>query len=735
MAKAWKDVIASPQYQALAPEQKAQAQEQYFNEVVAPQAGENAEQAKQAFYSAYPRGLLEKGNIDIHNRPVVKNSDGSISTVRSMSTNIDGREVLIPTVSDDGRIMSDDEAIDNFMRTGKHLGMFDNPDDATAYAESLHNQQADEYLPRKNQATQQPVQQSTQAAPQQQKEEPSLMQQAGDWLTGGQSAGQIAEQAGRGLVNIPFDVLQGGASLINAISQGLGGPKVLDDVYRPVDRPTDPYAQAGETIGGYLVPGVGTAGSMAIGSLAEAANQKGDFAQNAAKNAGVNLAAQGVLSAAAKGIGRGITAIKGDIAPEVAKKIATSESMGVTPMTSDVIPPKNAFTRGLTQDAEGALLGTGSKRAEQYATRSKLVSNYFDRFGEYNPDDVVKSLTTTLRGRKDAAGAVINDVTNKMGNAAVDTTNTMNALNTAIARQERLGTSANQSLLTSLRNLREELANPATDLDVTFDLLRQHRTAFRSNVQGDAMVFPNQAKAATNMVENAMSKDLRNAVAKNLGASDAAKYLKANSDYANVYNKVLNKNIANKLNKASSEASPELINTVVLSRKPSDVKRIWSALDDKGKDAMRAAYVSKIAEKAGDSPAKFITEVNKLKSQSGGEIYNTIFSGKHMKELDSLHEVLQQTARSDTANVVTQTGQSQANRIRTIGATATLGVSMGLEAGFGAMMRLYESKAARNALLRLANTKAGTPAYERALNNAANAIRPILSSQITAEQQ
>lgn len=472
---------------------------------------------------------------------------------------------------------------------------------------------------------------------------------------------------------------------------------------------------------------------MAIGSLAEAANQKGDFAQNAAKNAGVNLAAQGVLSAAAKGIGRGITAIKGDIAPEVAKKIATSESMGVTPMTSDVIPPKNAFTRGLTQDAEGALLGTGSKRAEQYATRSKLVSNYFDRFGEYNPDDVVKSLTTTLRGRKDAAGAVINDVTNKMGNAAVDTTNTMNALNTAIARQERLGTSANQSLLTSLRNLREELANPATDLDVTFDLLRQHRTAFRSNVQGDAMVFPNQAKAATNMVENAMSKDLRNAVAKNLGASDAAKYLKANSDYANVYNKVLNKNIANKLNKASSEASPELINTVVLSRKPSDVKRIWSALDDKGKDAMRAAYVSKIAEKAGDSPAKFITEVNKLKSQSGGEIYNTIFSGKHMKELDALHEVLQQTARSDTANVVTQTGQSQANRIRTIGATATLGVSMGLEAGFGAMMRLYESKAARNALLRLANTKAGTPAYERALNQAATAVRPLLANEATRQ--
>ncbi|HIC3793827.1 TPA: lytic transglycosylase domain-containing protein, partial [Salmonella enterica] len=38
----------------LAPEQKAQAQEQYFNEIVAPQAGNDAEKAKQAFYAAYP---------------------------------------------------------------------------------------------------------------------------------------------------------------------------------------------------------------------------------------------------------------------------------------------------------------------------------------------------------------------------------------------------------------------------------------------------------------------------------------------------------------------------------------------------------------------------------------------------------------------------------------------------------------------------------------------------------
>ncbi|EFL7402933.1 DNA transfer protein, partial [Escherichia coli] len=197
------------------------------------------------------------------------------------------------------------------------------------------------------------------------REEPSLMQQAGDWLTGGQSAGQIAEQAGRGLVNIPFDVLQGGASLINAISQGLGGPKVLDDVYRPVDRPTDPYAQAGETIGGYLVPGVGTAGSMAIGSLAEAANQKGDFAQNATKNAGVNLAAQGVLSAAAKGIGRGITAVRGEISPADQQLLKRAAAADVPVMTSDVVPPKTKLGNQLQGYSEGVIAGTGPMRAAQ----------------------------------------------------------------------------------------------------------------------------------------------------------------------------------------------------------------------------------------------------------------------------------------------------------------------------------------------------------------------------------
>jgi hypothetical protein len=62
-----------------------------------------------------------------------------------MSIGVDGKEVLIPTVSDDGRIMSDKEAIANYRKTGKNLGVFDTPQAATQYAEQLHNQQAQAY--------------------------------------------------------------------------------------------------------------------------------------------------------------------------------------------------------------------------------------------------------------------------------------------------------------------------------------------------------------------------------------------------------------------------------------------------------------------------------------------------------------------------------------------------------------------------------------------------------------
>ena len=41
--------------------------------------------------------------------------------MRSISTNIDGQEVLLPTVTPEGGIMTELEAIQRYLKTGKHL--------------------------------------------------------------------------------------------------------------------------------------------------------------------------------------------------------------------------------------------------------------------------------------------------------------------------------------------------------------------------------------------------------------------------------------------------------------------------------------------------------------------------------------------------------------------------------------------------------------------------------------
>lgn len=299
---------------------------------------------------------------------------------------------------------------------------------------------------------------------QSQPEEQSLVGKATDWLTGGQSAGQIAEQAGRGLVNIPFDVLQGGASLINAISQGLGGPKVLDDVYRPVDRPTDPYAQAGETIGGYLLPigtaakaagapaklagDIGSAGNMIAGSLADAANQEGDFAQNAAINGGINIGAQGVLSGvgrviaprvsqalggaalnsandvsrmAKSGAGRQSIASQAANVSEDVAKAAESAGIDINALT----PGMRSGSRGIAQ-AEGALASTPGivQDAHQAAFNeiSSKLSRNLDEFGAASGTASEKSaaikqrILQNLDQMKDAEREAWDDVRSTMPN-------------------------------------------------------------------------------------------------------------------------------------------------------------------------------------------------------------------------------------------------------------------------------------------------------------------------------
>ena len=89
-----------------------------------------------------------RGNVDLNNRPVVTNPDGSISTVYSNTFGPDkkGQWVLVPGVREGlSRTMEPDEAFAHYMKTGEHLGSFPSQKEADTYAENLHEDQAQMY--------------------------------------------------------------------------------------------------------------------------------------------------------------------------------------------------------------------------------------------------------------------------------------------------------------------------------------------------------------------------------------------------------------------------------------------------------------------------------------------------------------------------------------------------------------------------------------------------------------
>lgn len=77
------------------------------------------------------------GNIDLNNRPIVNNPDGSFSTESSFSVNFDGKEVLLPSIIG-GKRVSQKEAIDHYLTTGENLGKFNSVEEANSAAQRIH---------------------------------------------------------------------------------------------------------------------------------------------------------------------------------------------------------------------------------------------------------------------------------------------------------------------------------------------------------------------------------------------------------------------------------------------------------------------------------------------------------------------------------------------------------------------------------------------------------------------
>ncbi|ELQ6160052.1 lytic transglycosylase domain-containing protein [Cronobacter dublinensis] len=646
MAKAWKDVIASEKYQALAPEQKAQAQEQYFNEVVAPQAGDQAEQARQAFYAAYPRPDAPTQQQD---QPIAppQQSDGIMSGLGNGLAET-GRGLLQAGVNVANIPAELTDAVTSAAAwAGNKLGIGDGT-----------------YQPAPRVTTQ------------------GLEQDFGlqpGTLTPQTTEGRIFAEA------LPY-LTPVGAERAAAAAPGIAGR----------------LAQGGSRL----------LAENAVGSLAANSdkNDAGALATDLGLGVGLGAAANGVVRAA----GAGYRALTGSMAPEAAQAIRFAEQNNVPLTTTDAIPPTSRVGRAAQTTAENIpFVGTSGMRAAQQESRSQLVQNFANKFGEYNPAEVVNSLKSKTSGIKQAAGRRLDQVQSAMSGVSIQPSRAIQQIDDEVARLQKLGGVADNDTISKLQAYRDELAKGNVDLEQLSNL----RSQFRMDVKGERPVMPTRSDAAVQRVYRAMTGDIDSAIGQSLGNDVLRRYRQANAVYADEASKLQNTRLRNVLMKG--DLTPEVVNNMLFSKNKSEIQSLYNSVGQTGRVQMRNGIIGKAMEKSGGSPDQFLRQLNIMSNQTG-----IAFKGEDAAYIRGLKNYLESTKQAARAGVSTPTGQQAVPLIIGFGTAinpkaAAIGVSYGL------MARMYESKAVRNAMLRLANTPRGSSAFEKAVADVAAAIKSV----------
>ncbi|ELD2882875.1 lytic transglycosylase domain-containing protein [Salmonella enterica] len=645
MAKAWKDVIASQQYQALAPEQKAQAQEQYFNEVVAPQAGDQAEQAKQAFYAAYPVPSADPQQAPQEAQP--QDRGGFLSDIVSAAAET-GRGMLQAGVNLANIPASMADAVASAGAwAGKQLGLGDGT-----------------YQPAPRVTTEGIAQDF------------GLQQGA---LTPQTTEGKIFSEA------LPY-------------LTPVGAERIA--------------AQA-PTIAGRVAQGASRLlAENAVGSMA--ANSVQDNPEELATDLGTGVVLGGAINQLGRAAGAVYRGVRGAISPEAQQAIRFANSADVPLHTTDVLPPNSRVGRMAQTTAENIpFAGTSSMRANQQEARSQLVDEFASRFGEYDPSIVIGSLKAKTSGIRKAAGNRLEQVQSAMTGVNIQPTRAIQQIDDEIGKLQKLGQVADTDTISKLQAYRNELAKG----DVNLEQLSRLRTQFRMDVRGERTQMPPPAEAAVQRVYRAMTGDIDNSIGQNLGNDTLRRYKQANAVYADEASKLQNTRLKNVLMKG--DLTPEVVNNMLFSKNKSEVQNLYRSVGHVGRAQMRNGIIGKAMEKSGGSPDQFLRQVNLMSTQTG-----IAFKGRDAAYLKGLKNYLESTKRAGQAGVTTPTGQQTIPFILGIG-TVTNPALVGVGGGYGLLARMYESKPARNSMLRLANTPRGSTAFEKALAEVERAVNSV----------
>ena len=540
-----------------------------------------------------------------------------------------------------------------------------------------------------------------------------------------------------------------GAKLLEQIAAGGAGALTMRGAGALLQATASPRARA---IGAALSSNMGqqVVAGMGAGAAGEAARYE---AEQLGFEEGGQAAAQlagglvGGMTAAKIATPRSIGApqyrVPGMASDRVAKAVAAAEAEGKTVMTSDLYPPETKWQKLRQEMQEGTLLGTAAQRAVQQEQRVKTVSDLLSDYGAAADsnviDDVMKSLGRTradnLANWTNQKDTIVSRVA--AASAPVDATEIASTLNTIKSEANRLkGINATHyapaiSKLQQFRSalLGDEILDPATGAIIgyagkPFDQVEANLKVIGSSMSKDpslAHIKTDFEKIATK-VRRALRSDVYDYIKTAEGPAVAREWGKANEEIYSMIKETESAAFSSVLRRGT--ANPEIVQRLLKSTKPSDVRILVNNLDAAGIDNAKSALLSMVAKEAmlkdeTLSIPKFINGIQKYSKQMG-----IIFTPDEFAQIKGKVDYLNITNRAGSFNTDPQTGARLTMPLfvnKVFKESANLVSSVGTLGLYGLGARAYESGTTRW-LLRQLSRVTSTPEKESFVKRIAESV-------------
>ena len=487
-----------------------------------------------------------------------------------------------------------------------------------------------------------------------------------------------------------------GAGLANAAARGGGGYIANALASQPVQQ------VAGGVTAGAAAEGARQAGAPAPVQLG--AGLLGGVLGFGGANALMTGAARAAPSALAP------QAANSRLIPNAQEVVNTGKAAGTRVLTSDIRPPKTRLAKlGRNVGDSIPIAGTAGPRAAQQTERVEAVQKLMKEFGaddtaiEAVSKDLVATRGATIGKLTQAKKSVIEGIP-----GAVPAPKAIAEIDKQVAKLSGIDAKAYAPVIERLNDFKAALQS-GKNLEQVEGQRRLLGDLFAdtslASIKGDG-------QKAINAIYDPLKQDMGAFIEAAGGPAAKARWAGANERLSAMAGELDASAFKNLLNNA--ETTPESAAKIIFGKTPSDMKRLYGSLSEKGRTKAQSAIMFQALEKSTSndmiSPQKFATAMEAMSKATG-----VFFSPADKARIDGITRLLKATQHAADAAANPMTGAQNTPLIAGLSIGQLFGTAaLPATAGAGLLARVYESAPVRDAFLRLGRTKPGSP-QERAM--------------------